>query len=219
VTRLQPFVIVALALALLTGGGCRSTYYSTMEAFGKHKRDLLVDRVGAARTDQAEAKEQFRSALERFESVVRLEQTDLKRTYDTLHAELERSQAKAGDVRERIASIEQVSADLFEEWEDELDQYTNRDLRRASERQLGETKQRCNELIAVMKRAEAKMEPVLASFRDHVLFLKHNLNAQAVAALRGELDTLENDTSALIREMETAIAEADAFIREMRAEG
>ena len=119
-------------------------------------------------------------------------------------------------VSSRIESIEEVSADLFKEWEAELDQYSNPDLRRSSERQLEQTQDRYGDLITAMKKAESKMEPVLASFRDHVLFLKHNLNAQAIASLQGEVATIEQDTAALIREMEAAIAEADAFIRQMQ---
>ena len=43
-------------------------------------------------------------------------------------------------------------------------------------------------------------------------YYEHNLNAQAVASLRDELTSVETDISALIREMEASIREADAFI-------
>ena len=62
------------------------------------------------------------------------------------------------------------------------------------------------------------MGPVLDSFRDHVLFLKHNLNAQAVASLQGELGGIESDVGRLIREMEASIAEAQSFIQQMDGE-
>jgi hypothetical protein len=58
---------------------------------------------------------------------------------------------------------------------------------------------------------------VLDAFRDQVLFLKHNLNARAIASLRNELTTIEDDVAVLVAEMEQAIAESDAFISEMRA--
>jgi hypothetical protein len=66
-----------------------------------------------------------------------------------------------------------------------------------------------------MENAESKIEPVLAAFHDQILFLKHNLNAQAIASLQGELTTVENDIGILIREMEKSIDEANAFIQEM----
>jgi hypothetical protein len=66
-----------------------------------------------------------------------------------------------------------------------------------------------------MKRAEKKIAPVLSAFRDQVLFLKHNLNAQAVASLQGELVSIESDVASLIREMEASINEADSFIQSL----
>lgn len=202
------------ALAPLTG--CRSTYYAAMESFGVHKRDILVDRVEEAREDQEAAKETFRTALERFSEVVKQPDSDLKKKYDALNSELGRCEDRASTLRKRIDSIETVSKDLFSEWEKELDQYTNQDLRRNSEKELTTTKQRYAQLIGAMRNAESMMEPVLASFRDHVLYLKHNLNAQAIASLQGELTSLEGETAILIKDMEKAIAEADAFIRDMR---
>lgn len=68
-----------------------------------------------------------------------------------------------------------------------------------------------------MERAERKMAPVLEAFQDQVLFLKHNLNARAIASLEGTVDELETDVDQLIRDMEASIAEANAFIEQMQA--
>ena len=58
--------------------GCQSVYYGTMEKFGLHKRDMLVDRVEDAKDSQGDAKEQFANALEEFLSVTKYEGDDLK---------------------------------------------------------------------------------------------------------------------------------------------
>ncbi len=71
------------------------------------------------------------------------------------------------------------------------------------------------QLIGAMKRAERKIDPVLAAFRDQVLYLKHNLNAQAIASLQSEPASIETDVAKLIKEMEASIKEADAFISSM----
>jgi hypothetical protein len=204
---------VVTAVALLSG--CATAYYGTMEKLGIHKREILVDRVGEARDAQEEAKEQFSSALERFTVVLGFEGGDLQDKYDELNKEFERSESRAEDVSDRIDAVEEVAAALFEEWEDELDLYTNAELKRASQRQLADTKRQYAQLIDAMKRAERKIAPVLNAFRDQVLYLKHNLNAQAIASLKGELASVETDVAALIRDMERSIAEADRFIDSM----
>jgi hypothetical protein len=53
---------------------------------------------------------------------------------------------------------------------------------------------------------------VLAGFRDQVLFLKHNLNAKAIASLQSNVLAIEDDIAVLIRDMEASIKEADEFI-------
>ena len=60
------------------------------------------------------------------------------------------------------------------------------------------------------------MYPVLDLFRDQVLFLKHNLNARAIAALDTETAAIEAEVRKLIEEMNASIAEADAFISSMK---
>ena len=62
------------------------------------------------------------------------------------------------------------------------------------------------------------MSPVLAKFKDQVLFLKHNLNAQAIASLKSELGSVESNIKILIKEMEASIKQADAFISSMTKE-
>jgi len=209
-------MLLIVFIFLLTS--CQSAYYRTMEKFGYHKRDILVNRVEEARDAQQEAKEQFKSALEQFSTVMDFRGGRLEEKYKKLNAELENSESEAKDVRKGIETTEDVAEALFKEWESELGQYTNDSLRRLSEQRLGETRKRYSRLIETMKRAEAKIQPVLSAFRDQVLFLKHNLNAQAIASLHNELASVEADISSLIKEMEASIAEADAFIQAMARE-
>jgi hypothetical protein len=205
-----------LCLPLLLAG-CAGAYYGAMEKIGIPKRQILVDRVEAARGAQQDAKQQFASALEQFLAVSKVPPTELQATYEKLNTELKRSESRAQEVRARLNAIDGVARALFEEWQVELTQYTNADLRRRSEQQLATTRDRYAALMRVMRQAESRMEPVLAAFRDQVLFLKHNLNAQAVAALDGTSRALRDDITRLIADMEKAIREADTFISTLQS--
>lgn len=213
---LRRFLPILLILAL---GGCSTAYYRAAESLGIQKRDILVHRVQKARDSQEEAKEQFKDALERFTALTGFKGGNLERKYQELSREFERSQAKANEVHQRIADIEDVSGALFDEWEKELGQYQDQSLRRGSERKLRATQQRYRQLIAAMKRAESRMQPVLTAFHDQVLFLKHNLNAQAVASLKGEASAIETNVAELIKSMEASIREADQFIKSVNVQG
>jgi len=207
---------VFLGLAVLMSSSCQTAYYGTMEQFGVHKRDILVDRITDAQTAQQEGQEQFQDALEQFRSVVNFDGGELEAVYEKLNGEFEDSEAAADKIRDRIKDVESVADALFDEWTDELDLYSNQTLRRESEQQLRETRTRYERLIASMHRAEDTLDPVLDSLRDNTLYLKHNLNARAIASLRGELDSIDNNVDVLIAAMQAAIAESDSFIAQMR---
>jgi len=194
-------------------------YYKTMEKFGYEKRDILVDRVEDARDSQNDAQETFRSSLERFQSVVDTPDTELKEQYAEISDAYEDSLASAEEVRDRIDKVEEVAEDLFDEWEDELSLYESASLRRSSEQQLKETRVQYGQLISRMHDAEDRMEPVLQAFEDQVLYLKHNLNAQAIGSLENELVSIRQDVDSLIRNMEQSIAESEAFIQRFRQGG
>lgn len=210
-----PPLLAAVALVL---AGCSSAYYDTLEKFGFAKRDILVDRVDDTRDAQADAKEQFSSALERFLAVTRIEGGDLQDKFDELNREFRRSEAAAGEVRKRIDAVEDVADELFREWKSELSTYSDAALRRESERQLDDTRRRYEQLLGLMRRAASRMDPILATFRDQVLFLKHNLNARAIASLDTTRRALETDVSRLIADMEASIRESEAFIKTLKAE-
>lgn len=208
-----------LLLMSLGLAGCESAYYGAWEKVGVYKRDLLVDRVEDAVDAQQDAKEEFASALEKFSSVVDVPPSKLKSTYESLSEAFEDAEARAERVSDRIDAVEDVSKDLFDEWRGEIDQIGDARLKQGSMRQLRASEGKYRELIAGMRRAESKMPPVLSTFRDHVLFLKHNLNAQAIASLKGELTAIESDVAGLIREMEASIARSQAFIEDMQLAG
>ena len=136
-----------LAFLLLAVAGCSATYYNAMEKFGIAKREILADRVDDTREAQQEAKEQFADALQRFLAVTKTDGGDLQRKYDELNAQFKRSEAQAREVREQIASVEDVAEALFREWKQELGQYTNAALRSDSQRQLDTTRRRYESLV------------------------------------------------------------------------
>ncbi|NOS78205.1 MAG: DUF2959 domain-containing protein [Nitrospira sp.] len=205
-------VIVSLSVGLTA---CDTAYIATMEKMGYAKRDILSSRVKSARNAQEDAKKDIQSALEQFGTVVGYQGGDLEATYKKLNSELESSEDSAEAVRKRIKDVESVADSLFAEWKTELGQYSSADLRRKSEEKLAQTKARYNEMLGAMKKAEQRIDPVLKPLRDQVLYLKHNLNARALAAIKGELVKVDAQVDQLVKDMNKSIAEADKFIQSM----
>ncbi|QDU84145.1 hypothetical protein Pla163_12500 [Planctomycetes bacterium Pla163] len=203
-------LLVALALPLTSS--CQGAYYSGLEAFGIHKRDVFVDRVEDARDAQADAKEAFVSTLAAFRAVSDFDGGSVEDLYQDLDERYRDCASRAAAVDSRIDGVTSVSKALFEEWETEISEISDAGLRSMSQQRLDQARGRYSSLVTAMRAAESRMQPVLTAFKDRVLFLKHDLNAQAIASLAGTLGEIEIDVDQLIGEMESAIAEADALI-------
>jgi len=190
----------------------KKVYYHARESIGDHKRLLVVEQVELACQGLQETRDEFVDALERFKSLVYVNETLLEQKYYQINRQYQFCRMKSDAVSNRINAIEEVSDALFNEWENELLEYHSRTLRNSSRQQLKLARQNYARLIKAMRRAESKIQPVLAIFKDQVLYLKHNLNARAIAALRHELIEISIDISELIHAMEQTIAEANNFV-------
>ncbi|CAH9067718.1 hypothetical protein PSECIP111951_03874 [Pseudoalteromonas holothuriae] len=209
---------ITLATALIIAlSGCQTAYYSAMEKVGIHKREILVDRVEATKESQEESQQEFQSALERLSTLINFDGGELQSAYEQLNSDYESSLASAEEVSVNINKVEDVAQALFDEWQDELAQYSSANLKRESEKKLTQTQRQFDRLLRSMRSSEQKMQPVLASLKDNVLYLKHNLNAQAIAAIRGEFKSLQTDIKSLIDDMNRSIADSNKFIEQMNA--
>lgn len=209
--RIAFFAFLGLLLA-----GCESTYYNAMEKVGVHKREILIDRIEETQEAQLDAQEQFKDALEQFRAVVNFDGGELEDLYDRINSEYEDSVSSAETIRDRVDKVESVAEALFEEWQDELEQYSSANLRRDSQQKLQSTQRQYKQLISAMHKAEKSIEPVLATLKDNVLYLKHNLNARAINSLKSEYKTIDADVQVLLSNMQKAINESNTFIKQLK---
>jgi hypothetical protein len=213
-------LIVTLAL-MLVAGGCATTrkyYYNAWEKFGYDKRERLVDNVEEARDEQVKAKKQFASALDEFKSVVNYKEGDLDAMYNKLNKAYQRSESQANTVKDKVTGVKRVADALFTEWKGEIAEIKgDPSLQKGAQDLYDKTKVNYGEMIKRMDSATATMDPVLQRFKNRVLFVKSNLNAQAIGSLAGTEVELGADIERLIKEMEASIAEADKFISETAA--
>jgi tetratricopeptide (TPR) repeat protein len=191
----------------------RKAYYQSRESFlGHHKRDMVVVQVDQACDSLKESRDQFIDALDKFKTIINMPDSSLEQRYQQLKRRYDLCRGKADQVSQRIQAVEEISEALFAEWEAELALYSNRALRARSQQQLKKSRQQYARLLKALQMAESRMYPVLGAFQDQVLFLKHNLNAHAIAALRHEFIEIGVDIAKLIEIMEKTIGEASQFV-------
>lgn len=193
--------------------GCSTIYYETWETLGKQKRDLLRDNIEDARDDQKDVQEELKDALTHIRELYGLDGGDLEKAYDRAKDDYEDAQSRAQKLSDRVKKVEEIGADLFEEWEDEAKSISSDKMRQDSLAKLAASKAKFKPMVAAMKGTEKSIEPVMTKLRDQMLYLKHNLNAQALGSLKKEMGGIEKDVAKLIRDMEKSIAQSESFIK------
>jgi hypothetical protein len=212
-------LILPLATVVILSGcasAIQDTYFDLWDSVGVEKREILVDRVESAQETQQEAQAEFVSVLEEFSALINFDGGELEDVYQNLNDKYESSSDVAASVSNRIDKVESVADSLFREWETELELISNANLKRDSQRKLKETQRKYDSLLRSMRKAQSSMTPILSALRDNVLYLKHNLNANAIGALQGEFTTIKRDVDSLINEMNDAIEQSDDFIMSLR---
>ncbi len=212
-TRLKFYgSLLSLFLLMVLFSGCGKAYYAGMEKFGKEKRHILVDNVEDVKDSQTKAQEEFTDALTRIKELYAFEGGKLEKFYDRFKDSYEDCDDRARQIEKRINDVKQVAKDLFIEWEEENAQINDAYMRNNSKKSFRDAKAKYAKLEKIMAGSTKKMYPVLAKLKDYVLYLKHNLNAQAVGSLSGEVISIENDVEGLIKDMTASIKEAQLFI-------
>lgn len=206
-------------LSLLMAAGCTRTYYKTMAAFGKEKRDILVSRVKDSKKEQQQAKEQIKTTMQSFQELTGFQGGQLEKNYKKLNGEYEKAADSAQKLHDRIDSIDKVSNDLFKEWQKEIDGMDNRKLKQQSANMLRQSRLQEANYLKSMRQTEARMTPVLSAFRDQVTFLKHNLNARAIGSLKGTSAKISTDVDVLITSLDGSMAQADTLIQSLNSAG
>ena len=206
-------VMVCMLLAgCVLLAGCTTAYYKTMQTLGKEKRDILIARVKDAKKDQQQTKEQIKTTMQSFEELTGFQGGPLEKNYTRLNSDYESADAQARKLHDKIDSIDQVSKDLFREWQTEINEMGNAKLKAQSTVMLRNAKTRQAEYMRSMRRTEDRITPVLAAFHDQVLFLKHNLNARAIGSLKGTSASINTDVTDLMQSIDGSMQEADRLI-------
>lgn len=202
-------VLSLLCCVLLVS--CQSTDPETGDKVGYPDLDPLLDRVGESRDALKTAVAQFQSAREQLSQYVGAP-GDLQATYAGTVSEYDAAVEDSVAVRSAIANVDQAADAVFEEWQVEVNVYTDARIKAVNQAKLGQTWQNYEGMLKVLRHSEAKLDPVLKALSENVTYLQDNLNVGAVASRAAKFAVIDKDLEALIRSMNTAIDSSDAFI-------
>ncbi len=202
-----------LSLPALLAVSCQASgYTSSLKSSSRDLKVALLENVRASREEQAASQVRFASACDLLTELTRNETEDPEALYEQLLGEIDKCAECAEDLRDRIPTLEQDAAELFEILSVELEQFSHPDMRSRSEAMLKHTQESFGKLIAQFEHTQEQVEVVMLALRDFVLFFNQNLNARAVGTLEDENDFIVEELETLEEETGSAINEVDTFI-------
>ena len=107
---------------------------------------------------------------------------------------------------------------LFKSWEGSTAAISDPDLRQRSEQRLIAAKQRFGEIRTNGQKASALYATFIKSLQDQVTFLGHDLNPDAVAALKPNAEKLNVQAQELFAAIDMATAAANDNISRLSAQ-
>lgn len=180
---------------------------------GLAKVDDLVDRIERVHVESELAKEAAKSAVRRLRTLASPGFAgDPVETHQELSLAVDTSESQAARLTESVESMEAAAEPVFDQWRADLDAIVSARVRTRSEQRLRDTRNRYAAIVAAVKPAMEEYEALNRNLRDLTLFLGHDFNASAIAAVDEDVQALEQQVLALDGQLEECLAAAQTYL-------
>lgn len=117
------------------------------------------------------------------------------------HAELMRAvdlaEKQAKDLKASVKMMKESAAPVFTRWTRDIETISSADLKKRSQDRMKETRSRYDAIVKVADPTLLAFDGFNRTLRDHALFLGHDFNPSAVAALSGDVQKLAGSKAEL----------------------
>ena len=175
--------------------------------------DELVDAVEQVYVETEVSREKAHAALVALQTMTAPDfDGDAVAAHADLVARVEASEEQAEELKDTIEEMTDSAEPVFEQWKENLESFTNPEMRKLSQKRLHETRKRYEEVLAVVEPALVGYETVNKSLRDYVLFLTADLNPTSLAAVRGDVKVVARSMANLDSEFHDCLVAARSYI-------
>jgi hypothetical protein len=205
----QRVALVGLALAWPT-----TTVRAQDE--GVKQIEELVKAAGNTSQAMAEAKLQMQKTLDAYNALFADDVKDRKSAYKKLQKEMDGTERRRADIRTRMSAMNIEAEALFKKWADSSAAIDSPDLRKRSDERLSRTKASYAEIGAAAQKTAEIYQPTMKALQDQVTYLSHDLNADAIASLKGDAAKLNAQAQDLLKQVDDLIATTNGRIGALR---
>jgi phosphoenolpyruvate-protein kinase (PTS system EI component) len=204
---------VAAALVLASLPACSFVNNMIRGKTGPADVDDLVAAVEKVNKELDLSKATMLAAVQKLQGATAPDfQGDAVKAHKELVAAVEDSEDQAEDLRKGIEKMQAAAVPVFDQWTKDLEAYSNPEMRQRSQARLSAARERYDSVLAAVEPLLVEYETVNQSLRDHVLFLKHDMNPAALATIQDDVRRVAKDAAGLDGRFNSGRAAATAYI-------
>jgi Protein of unknown function (DUF2959) len=169
---------------------CSSCMFGSAPRGPDQVKALMVTIEDVARESETSQKETVAAvqALQKFAAANF--GNDALAAYAELKQAVEHSEQREEALRRSLEPMKAAADTLFQSWTTDLDAFGSPELRQRSKERLENNRARFQAILKTAGSALASYTDINRRLRDHVLFFDHDLNAEALAAVQGEVRSM-----------------------------
>jgi len=193
------FQIVAVAVVSAIAVGCATTGYQQAERTRKHM---------ASTQDQILiGQQQVADTMRTLDGLTKGTDTDLVTGYKMFTQQLSKLRSVAKRAGQRAIATEQASANYLNNWAETIDTIQNPEIRKQSIARRKQAIADHREVAKSMKAASTAYQPLIADLEDIKTYLKEDLTANGLKAIRSTVDKANRDAKILNQKLSAALSE------------
>ncbi|MFO1053123.1 MAG: DUF2959 family protein [Planctomycetota bacterium] len=204
IVRLLPLLVPAVLSGCAVFGDDRP---------GVAKVEDLVARVERLHVEVELSREAMTTAVQALRGVALPSLSgDKVEAFRNLNAVAATSRERASTLREALVATRVAADPVFEQWRAQLDGIASASVRARSEERLRSTRERYEAITQAVAPAVEDFDALNRTVNDLALFLDHDFNPTAVAAIHDDLVALDRDASTLDGRFERSLGAAQAYL-------
>jgi len=201
--------VSVLSIALLLAG-CAGT---SKRSESVEQVDELLTRIERVQAETAIAKDSVHAALTDLCTLVSPGfKGDAATEFAKFLAASEASEEQAEKLRDITDPMQDSASKLFQRWTKDMEAFGNSRMRQRSQSRLDETRTRFQSIVGATQAAQIALDAFHDDMRDHALFLRHDLNSDAVASIRADVRALNDQIRGLDTRFDATTAAARSYV-------
>jgi len=194
-------VLSVLVLGSIFLAGCESGATS-----GQKNVDNLTKAINKLGASVTKGKTELEAMLAAYDLVISNKDGDLLTPFKTFHSGLEKVEKARADIQKKGTEAEIAADAFFAHWQQDLQKFQSDDMKKRSQDRLDKTRDRFKQIDKTADEARAAYQPLMATLRDHDLYLSNDLNQEAVKSLSKDAKDIKMNGDTVFKLIDDVLA-------------